>query len=693
MYLYLFFASTIFISSFLLFQVQPLLGKHILPWFGGSSAVWVTAMFFFMVALAVGYLYALWISRLKYLYQGLIHFSFILSTFFLLFSNAQVWPSAITPTVDIVSSYFTTPALTASFVLLVTIGLPFVLLSSTSSLLQFWYARLSGNEPFALYGISNIGSLLGLLSYPLIFEPFLITFRQGTFWTYGFILYGLLLGAITVLFLKLTKTKNIKDPKQIEAADLKPITPKLFLTWMFIASVPVMVLLAGTSFMTIAIAPVPFLWVGPLALYLVSFIVTFREGERLPVWTNEVLVIFTSVITLTAVLTKSADVLITILVTHVALFAISHWCHEHLYLIRPSSRQLTLFYVALSLGGIFGSLAIKVSNSSLLTLPIELMLIIVLGVVFIIYSWYKKPDFYIPLFTQRQLRQISVVVLLLVLTTSIFNIYKEQRTVVAAERNFFGYKAVHQVESPKFTFRSLQHGLTNHGFQVIEEDKLIIKPVSYYGASSGIGLAFKALREESAKPLQVMVTGLGSGGLAAYCEADDDFTFIEIDPQVIHLAKNHFSYLEYCTQHKIITGDGRLSLSKEIGGQRFDLIILDAYADDMMPVHLMTTEAIALYKTKLKEGGIIAIHISSRYLDLLGVTKALALDNGLVARHLYDEAPEDSTAVASRWVLFSDQENTFEKEALSSLEEIPEDAEAILWTDTYSALFPVVRFF
>lgn len=693
MYLYACFACTIFLSSFLLFQVQPLLGKHILPWFGGSSAVWVTAMFFFMVALAVGYLYAMWLSRLRYFYQGIIHLTFILLTLVLLFNNAEVWPSAITPTVNVISTYFTHPTLAVSFVLVTAIGLPFVLLSSTSSLLQFWYARLSGQEPFSLYGISNIGSLLGLLSYPLVVEPLLITWKQGILWTYGFIGYGLLLIVITLWFLKKTKSPSNNDSKLIEIENTKPVSLRLFLTWLFIASIPVMTLLAGTSFMTIAIAPVPFLWVGPLALYLVSFIVTFREGVHLPTWTNELLVVFVSVATLMLVVTKSVAVLITILVTHIALFAISHWCHEHLYCLRPEARQLTLFYVALSLGGIFGSLVIKISNSYLLTLPIELMLILVLSVSYIVYVWYQKLDFYIPAFTQKQLRLVSAAALLVVLATSATSIYIQKRNVLAQERNFFGYKSVQQSQSGDLTVRSLQHGLTNHGYQIVEGEDLKIKPVSYYGASSGVGLAFKALREERGEPLQVIITGLGSGGLAAYCEANDQFTFIEIDPQVVYLAQNYFSYLEHCPQHQLIMGDGRLSLTKEADDKTFDLIILDAYADDMMPVHLMTTEAVAFYKSKLKEKGIIAVHISSRYLNLLGVLKALAQDNQLVVKHWFDKSPADLSTVSSHWVLLSNDEDIFKASTLANLETIPEETKAILWTDTYSALFPVVRLF
>ncbi len=262
-FLYGIFAVTIFLSSFLLFQVQPLLGKHILPWFGGSSAVWVSAMLFFMVALAVGYIYAMFLSRLKLWYQVIVHIGVIIISVILIKSHLALWSSAITPDLSDLALNFSDPVLAVFKTLLITIGLPFALLSSTSSLLQVWYGNLSGKEPFSLYSISNVGSLLGLLSYPLFFERFFSTHTQGEWWTYGFITYvGLLLLIIYILLILKKPTVN-----KVVVNDFEPApSTKQFLIWTGIASVPVMTMLAGTTFMTSSIAPVPFLWVGPLAL-------------------------------------------------------------------------------------------------------------------------------------------------------------------------------------------------------------------------------------------------------------------------------------------------------------------------------------------------------------------------------------------------------------------------------------------
>ena len=278
-YFYHLSALTIFVSSFLLFQVQPLLGKHILPWYGGSSAVWVSAMFFFMAALAVGYIYALTLSRLSLWYQGAVHLVFIALSAAVVFIHAREWPSTITPLSTDVSLSFQEPVLSVFLLLSSVIGLPFVLLSATSSLVQLWYAKLSNKEPFSLYSISNIGSLLGLLSYPVIFEPFFATYIQGLWWGWGFFVYVVLLTTVLLLVVRHGHTTAAVVETAVPERVVR-VTPVRFLVWMLVAAVPVMVLLAGTTFMTSAVAPVPFLWVGPLALYLASFIFTFREGWR-----------------------------------------------------------------------------------------------------------------------------------------------------------------------------------------------------------------------------------------------------------------------------------------------------------------------------------------------------------------------------------------------------------------------------
>ena len=394
-FLYSIFAVTIFLSSFLLFQVQPLLGKHILPWFGGSSAVWVSAMLFFMVALAVGYIYAMYLSRLKLWYQVIVHIGVIIVSVVLIKSHTALWSSAITPEFADLTLNFSDPVLAVFKTLLITVGLPFALLSSTSSLLQVWYANLSGKEPFSLYSISNIGSLLGLLSYPLFFERYFSTHTQGEWWTYGFITYiGLLLLIIYILLILKKPTVNKVPVQSVESAP----SSKQFLIWTGIASVPVMTMLAGTTFMTSSIAPVPFLWVGPLALYLISFIITFRNGARWPLWVNEILVLLLACLTVVSVLlvATKVNILLLVVIVHITLFAIYHWCHEYLYALRPKAEYLTNFYVALSIGGILGSLLIKFSTSYILVLPMELLAILVLSITFIAYRLFKAKDFYTP---------------------------------------------------------------------------------------------------------------------------------------------------------------------------------------------------------------------------------------------------------------------------------------------------------
>lgn len=696
MHLYSLFAATVFLSSFLLFQVQPLIGKHVLPWYGGSSAVWLTAMFFFMVALAVGYIYALLISKLHPWYQGLLHMLVVVCTLVIMYRHAEAWPSAITPTVGDVSVSFTDPVLAVFTTLLITVGLPFALLASTSSLLQLWYANLSGKQPFSLYSISNIGSLLGLLSYPLFFEPFLTTHTQGIVWSYGIIVYAILLGTVVYLFVtRFVKNKSVENTSVSLTLEAAP-TYRRFLLWLAIASVPVMVLLAGTSFMTVSIAPMPFLWVGPLALYLLSFIFTFRSGERPPFWFNEICVVLAAILSLTSVVFSVAHVLVTIMVTHFALFAIFHWCHEYLYALRPSATYLAPFYVALSLGGILGSVVIKISSLYILTMPIELAVILVISTFFVCYKWFFAEGLYFPIMSRNKLHILTLLILSTVVTSCVININYRQKDLVAQERNFFGYKAVVDSTLPgEIQVWSMQHGLTNHGFQVIEDDKKIILPVAYYSETSGIGRAFSYIRSREKGNIKVVIAGLGTGGLAAYCKEGDDFTFLEIDKDVVSLAKEYFTYLDHCPQNEIIMTDARLALENQAEEKlaNYNLIVIDAYADDMVPVHLMTSEAISLYKKLLTPEGILAIHISSRYLNLLPVTWALGKDNNMAVRYWYDEAPEAKTAIPSQWVLFANKEEVFSAEFFSVMSKYTDGEKTLLWTDTYSALLPIIRFY
>jgi spermidine synthase len=692
---YSLFASTVFLSSFLLFQVQPLIGKHILPWYGGSSAVWVTALLFFMVALALGYVYALWLSRYKILTQAILHLLFIILVVVQTIYHAKFWPSGITPNLESLAT-ISDPTWSVFVTLAVAIGLPFVLLSSTSSLLQLWYNRLSGQEPFALYSISNIGSLLGLLSYPVLFEPLLATYAQGDWWTFGLALYLGLLCSIIFTLIYDDCSASVKAGKTIPVNVIEEgVGYRKFFIWTGLASIPVAVLLAGTTFMTTAIAPIPLLWVGPLALYLGSFIWTFRERTQpLKLEFNEGIVI---VLGLGALVLSSFGVMpvfVTITVIHLALFSIFHWCHEYLYSIKPEAKNLTVFYVALSIGGVVGSLLIKISSLYLLVLPIELSIILSGSVVFILYRWYKSVPDFLPPKLKKHAAKYAMALATLTCLVGVNQVYNFEHNSQGQARNFFGYKAIINYERNGVMVQSMQHGMTNHGFQVMRDGVLQIETSSYYGTTSGMGKAISYLRSSREEGISVAVIGLGAGSLAAYCREGDQFTFMEIDPQVISLTRKYFTYLESCPSAKVITGDGRLTMQKikeTNPDTRYDIIVLDAYADDMIPVHLMTKEAFALYKELLTADGVIAIHISSRYLNLLPVTAFLAEENTFAARHWFDRKPQSPTYVPSHWVLLAQSEEVFAGTEFSETNTFSDYKERVKWTDTYSAILPVIK--
>lgn len=684
--LYFFYAVTIFLSAFLLFQVQPLLGKHILPWFGGSPSVWITALFFFMGGLAIGYVYALLLVCLHRTWQVLFHTGVTVLVVVALYHNAQAWPSAITPGADNVV-LVGEPAWAVFVVLAVSVGLPFALLSSTSSLLQFWYGRATEEEPFSLYAISNAGSLLGLLSYPLLFERFLNTTSQGWWWTVGFTVYVTLLVILMLQYLQQTPLG-----KESAATAHTTTMPSLrqFLTWLLLASVPIMVMITGTDYLTGYVVAVPFLWVMPLALYLLSFVVSFRGGDRAPQHFVYLFVVLATLLALGAISQSVISVVPTVLFIFLAMFAINHLCHEWLYTLRPNKEHLTAFYVALACGGIFASGVVLLASLYIVPWPIEFIFWLVSAGVFasavLLYAYRSVLE-------QFHKLAVPLVVVsaasLLVAGSGV--LMKHTTQVIASDRNFFGFKAVTEREMTEYgTVRTLVHGVTNHGYQFLDP-ALSGQPVGYYSDMSGVAAGFQYLRKQRPEGLRVAVAGLGAGALAARCQEGDLFRFYEIDQQVVTLAEEYFTFLANCPTHEIIVGDARLvfgTTATDDGEELYDLIILDAYADDVMPIHLMTTEAIGEYLALLAPDGLLAIHISSRYLRLLPVIHALAIDNELVAYHRHDQ-DQSSLDVPSHWTLLA-RENIFVDRAFANMEPVQE-AHPRLWTDRYSSLVPLVR--
>ncbi len=680
------FAVTVFLSSFLLFQVQPLLGKYLLPLFGGSASVWVTAMFFFMFVLFLGYLYALWLVKHPLVRQVIIHSLLLLLCVGLLFEHNTLWLSPITPEF---SDFKTTDVLVFDIILILftSIGLPFFVLSATSTLIQVWYEKITKVEPFRLYSVSNVGSLLGLLSYPIIFEPILTIGEQGKLWSYGFLFY---IGLMYAVLWEYWQNGERVTRKLVEDNNFT-LTKKTFLGWATAASLPVIVLLSGTTYMSTTIAPIPFLWVGPLTLYLLSFIISFNSRWHTPSWFNEKIVLVFSFGMLVIGVVNQIHVVATIMVTHLALFSIFHWCHEYLYRTRPPSSNLASFYLALSVGGILGSLFVVVSTATVFVVPVELILILSLIIVYICFVWFRSPDGYLPILSKRFIRYFSPVFTLLVILFSTTKMVGLIEGNIAAERNFFGDKAVKEVSVDNDTLiRNLRHGTTNHGAQIIESGVATVTPISYYSGSSGVGKTFQYLQSNNST-LEVAVMGLGSGSLASYCRQGDEFTFFEIDPEVIDLANKYFTFLQSCPQVQVVNKDARLALTElDTQGRKFDLLIMDAYADDLPPIHLLTKEAMALYKNLLSEKGVIAIHISSRYLDLLPVIRSGAKSNGLYMSSYFDST-SDRFVAATSWVLLTPDEAVLDQEEFVNFTRTKSEDKLVNWSDGHSALYSVLK--
>lgn len=686
---YWLYAVTLFLSSFLLFQVQPLISKHILPWLGGGSAVWIAAMLFFMVVLSAGYFYALGLSRFPGIWQWRIHLLLIAVAVALLAAHSAHWPSAITPHNTQVSIDLETPIRTVFMILGWSVGVPLFLLSSTSTLFQWWYSRLSGREPFSLYAVSNAGSFLGLLSYPFIIEPLLATTDQGYWWTVGFALY-------VVLLIVIVHRSIGYQAHQAFSADHGTVSLAQVVRWVGITSVPVITMLFGTSHLTTSVATIPFLWIAPLTLYLLSFVISFRTHTPSAHHLTATWAVIGALVGLIAiVLATRLPIAVSISVILVSIFSIFHWCHEALYASRPVVSKLPVFYVALSVGGVVGSLVALSTSLILFVYAVEFVVLLVLVGVVALASTLNFSQIRPTLsrFGFGQMTHFGSRLLLVVLLVSlgISYITTTVKQSLYQTRNFFGPKVVGDVVRPDMTIRTLVHGLTNHGGQIVSDPNAVMRPISYYGPHSGVGKALAAKRlTYPDRPLRVAIIGVGGGGLAAYCKPGDTFHFFEIDPQIVDIAYRYFSYLSHCPGATVTVADGRLGLAaldKTQPSSLYDVIIVDAYTDDLVPIHLLTAEAVSLYQNLLLPDGVLLTHISSRYLDLSRVIAAHQRD-GWFGR-LYNDNKTQHPYKNSVWGVLSQNAALFSLPPLDTGTPLP--AQSVLWTDTYSALLPILR--
>jgi MFS family permease len=699
------FYLSVFLGAFLLFQVQPVISKYILPWFGGSSSVWTTSVLFFEVMLLVGYLYAYLLTKLRLRLQIIIHIVLLILILSILVVLTFFWESAITPPVTTKLEESVPPVVQILALLFISVGLPYFLLSTTSSLLQRWFSYVKGNQlPYTLYAISNAGSLLGILAYPFVIELIFPIKIQGAVWTGGFVVYAFLLFVCALYtWQQQSLVQNTRKASEKQHAEIiaKP-TYKVLLYWLFLPTITSLVLLATTNKMTQSVAPVPFLWLLPLGIYLLSFILSFSSIKMYFRNLYAALTLLSAVAAI--VVTVDPQSLIVNLVCYVAfLFSAFMLLHGELYRLKPHPSYLNLYYFLIALGGAIGGFAVVVIAPLVFNtyweyylgiyivslIAISVLLVLVFSVLNILLR--RKRLKAGQKTTAIVLASIALVCFIIgynYITSDFINAKKQLR-------NFYGTVSVEESTNQGEDIVTLYNGDISHGSQFTSVD-LRKKPTTYYGNKSGIGLALNNHPKRAAGGnLNVGIVGLGVGTLAVYGESGDHFIFYEINPVVVDLAYSDFTYLsDSKAKIDIVLGDARLSMEQQLKTnkvEKFDILVIDAFTDDAIPVHLLTKEAFGIYRSLLKPDGILAIHISNKFLRLEPVVTAMAdfynMQYGIV------ESDEDDYDIASAtWVLLSDNRKFFEKNAVENATYVLENsAEKILWTDDYSNLFQLVE--
>lgn len=691
------YALSIFLSAFLLFQIQPLISKTLLPWFGGTSSLWTAAMLFFQILLTGGYAYANWLVRLRSAKkQTLTHLVLLAVSVCLIAALWMLWPSPITPGSILKPAEVSHPVAYLFFLLTISVGLPFFVLSTNSPLTQAWFSRkFPGRSPYWLYSLSNTGSLLGLIAFPFVFEPLFSIRWQGWLWAGSYLLCAALAAynALKSLRLSPSADRSAETPSQISLPKIKKSSQTF---WILLSACASILLLAVTSQITQEVAAIPFLWVIPLALYLLSFVLTFSDKGWYKRKLFTVLLLAATIACFFVLLKPQTHFILQIVIYNFFLFVAVMICNGELYALRPQSSHLTRFYLLGSIGGALGGLFVNLAAPLLFKGYWELYVGLAFVWSLLAFAWPRtstpsrfKPGFWVVAMAEV----VMIVCVYLIITSTGGNLF--------VKRNFYGVVTVRQNEvgAAKQGTNILVHGTTMHGFQFIEPALSRI-PTSYFSKNSGVGLAIlNHPRYDSG--MRVGILGLGAGTLAAYGQAADDYRFYEINPVMIDLANGlngYFSYIEDSPAHNtIIPGDARLSLENELDSgiqHNFDLLVLDTFSSDSIPVHLVTREAFEVYLQTLAPDGFIAAHISNNRLDLRPVFWQLAQFYNLEMAVIQTSAEDgDPSAAQSVWVLLTRDAELLQNPALANqidgLTGFRRDIR--LWTDDYSNLIQLLR--
>ena len=732
-------AISIFLGAFLLFLVQPILGKMVLPWFGGSPAVWTTCMLFFQVLLLGGYAYAATLTRwLQPRHQAWLHTALLLL--------ALCWLPII-PSVSWKPIDGELPVMRILLMLLACVGAPYFLLSATSPLVQTWFAHANpGQSPYRLYALSNMGSLGALLLYPLAIEPAIGTIQQGWLWSIGYALFVIVSATIAWQLRKTPTGANNKPTEQLFAAPSSVTTPVSWLdraSWLALPALASLMLLAITNHLCQDVAVVPFLWIAPLSLYLLSLIICFdRDQWYKSAWyaiAAIVVILIVSDMAFVAFVYQESETppswvttmkfdLRWLLSVYLSLFFIACMlCHGEVVRRRPSPEQLTEFYLTISAGGALGGIIVAVlcplifTTFAELKIGISLTFLLAVGVLLrqlgLAQAFrdsaksrtakagtpHKKAR---PIASEKVAQRTFQITpklrypVALVAVALIGVVFVAQSLVYEASntagpkiqvRNFYGSLTVRDwyPEDHPWVGRALYHGTILHGYQFLTPNKQLT-PTTYYTESSGVGLTLRAIRGE--RPIKVGAVGLGIGTVAAYGEPGDIYRFYEINPLVIDLAKSGFYFLEKSrAETQVVAGDARLSLERE-AAQNFDAMILDAFSGDSIPVHLLTREALNEYWRHLKPEGVLIVHISNRFVNLRPIVNRLALELDLGVIHVRSLEAVGLHISTSEWMALAKDPKVFDHPALVQHKvDLSSARDYTLWTDDYNNLIQVIR--
>jgi len=660
------YAVTIFISATLLFLIQPIVAKELLPWFGGAAAVWGACMVYFQALLLLGYLYAHYsIRTLSSRAQVTLHIGLLAVSVLVTLFPA---PADIHPPVVAHPFWETMKALT------IRIGLPYFLLSSTTPLLQSWYSRGGyGTITYRFFALSNLGSVLALMAFPLAIEPVLDLNTQLATWRVFYVVFALLCSIVSMRFYGSRMGHSCTPVPNAGPG----IEWRRKLTWIALAACSSALLLGVTNSLCQNIAPMPLLWIAPLAIYLLSFVICFDYERSFHRPSFQVLLPAALVVLIAAGANSDITVRAAVPLCLASLFIVFMFCHGQVAALKPASSHLTDFYLCISvggaLGGVFVGLAAPVLFSEFFEVQMAVALCLALGLRF--------------LFGFRSQVFLVTAAAACILFVWVFGNLPDGANTTLRARNFYGILSIRERQSSSGgTVREVVHGKVIHGGQAISESERR-EPKYYYGRKSGVGIVLQ--RPMDAR--RVGIVGLGAGTVAAYGTPGDSYRFYEINPLMMDLAKSQFTYIgDSRAKVELVLGDARISLEQE-PANHFDVLALDAFSGDSIPVHLLTEEAFRCYFRHLKQDGILAVHISNQFLDLRPVVTEIAAKLSKNALLVQTDKEEGASILRSAWILVTADLPFLETIRAQGRGEFLRSAQRPVWTDQYSNILSVLR--